>query len=399
MCILKKTMTDTRQIVDSFALSQNFASMGVTTRENSLLPRKYNRVPTPYMKQNRRQPFSVAYGDEGVSYEFQESLQIVQSAFLKVTLPAHSINYKKVPGLHIIKTVSLRSTGDLVYQVDYQTLLLEHLQSLSDEDVREYSAAFLGDVGSPAQGSRDVYLPLPLPNSPLWYRGGRSNGVMPWQSFKNNTIRMDFDFYANDRTSTVAAPSPPLSGGEILIKECIVPLSQINNYKNARANFSTISRRFTEVKDWTTAEADTQQDITVSNLNGCVTQIIVHAIPFNSQISEADVRAPVTPSKVQLIADSIKIIDQPNKSEARLIEYSHGFKRNELFSGQTYRLCFSSHGSEDDDTFVGAMNFSYLSECQLRIEFDEKVHYKIVAVQLVRTDILPSGRLKQTLNP
>ena len=391
--------TDTRQIVDSFALAHRFAALGRTVPDNGLLPRKYKRVQTPYMKQNRRQNFTCAYGDTNRSYEFPESLNIVASAFLKITLPQNAAgNYKKVPGLHVLKNFSLRCSGDLVTTVDVQTLYSEHLQSLSDEDAREYCAVYLGDRGAPSAAARDLYLPIPLPNSAVWFRGGRGNGIMPWQSFLKHRIEVSFDFFdAKQPFSDASADCPAFTGAEILIKECIVPQSQVNHYKSARANYSVIGRKFTKVQDWAVAEANTEQSVVVSNLSGCVTMLIVEAVSHQSDIAACDVRAPISPSKVKLIADSVQIIDQPDASEIRLIEYQHGFKRNEFYSGQTYRLCFSSHGAEDDDTFVGAMNFSHLSQVDLKIQWAEKVYYKIHAVQLVKNDITAQGYLKQTL--
>ena len=391
--------TDTRQIVDSYALAHRFAALGTTVKDNALLPRKYKRVQTPFMKQNRRQNFACAYGDSNKSYEFQESLQIVASAFLKITLPQHATDtYKRIPGLHIIKNFTLRCNGDLVYSVDCQTLFSEHLQSLSDEDAREYCAAYLGDVGSASNAARDLYLPIPLPNSSVWFRGGRGNGIMPWQSFRNNRIEVSFDFYGNTQASSdVTAACPAFTNPEILIKECVVPLRQVNQYKSARANFSVVGRRFTKVQDWAVADANTEQSVVVSNLSGCVTMLVVEAVAHQADIASCNIRAPITPSKVKLIADSVQVIDQPDKSEIRLIEYQHGFKRNEFFSGQTYRLCFGSHGYEDDDTFVGAMNFSHLSQVDLKIQWDQKVYYKIHAVQLCKNDITSAGSLRQTL--
>ena len=107
--------TDTRFLVDQFALSNRFAALGVVNPDNSLLPRSYSRVQTPYLKQNRKESFAVAYGDSNKSYTFPESLRILLNAYIRVELPVNgSGNYKEIPGLHIIKTVHIRCNGDLI---------------------------------------------------------------------------------------------------------------------------------------------------------------------------------------------------------------------------------------------------------------------------------------------
>ena len=76
--------TDTRFLVDQFALSNRFASLGVMNPDNTLLPRAYSRVQTPYLKQNRKETFAVAYGDSNKSYTFPESLRILLNAYIRV---------------------------------------------------------------------------------------------------------------------------------------------------------------------------------------------------------------------------------------------------------------------------------------------------------------------------
>ena len=64
---------DTRFVVEQFALCSRFAAMGQTKADNSLLPQSYARVQTNYLKQNRKESFSAAYGDVNKSYTFRES--------------------------------------------------------------------------------------------------------------------------------------------------------------------------------------------------------------------------------------------------------------------------------------------------------------------------------------
>ena len=66
--------TDTRFIVDQFRLTNRISSLGVMQTTNPLLPETYSRVQVPFLKQNRRENFQVAYGDSNKTYTFPESL-------------------------------------------------------------------------------------------------------------------------------------------------------------------------------------------------------------------------------------------------------------------------------------------------------------------------------------
>ena len=212
--LLNRMGTDVRFVVDQFALCNRFASLGVTNPDNTLLPQAYGRVQTAYLKQNRKESFPVAYGDENKSYTFPESLRVLQ----RVALPTNGAgSYKTLPGLHIIKTIHIRCNGDLVYSTPYRTVMADHLASLRDESARAYGAAHLGYISGAASGNARVcWLPIPLPNSSIWRYGGRSQGALPFGSFKNNKIEITFDFYPNTYSAADrASPSPALTDGQI----------------------------------------------------------------------------------------------------------------------------------------------------------------------------------------
>ena len=392
---------DTRFVVDQFKLCNRFASLGVTKPENDLLPVSYKRVQTNFLKQNRKENFACQYGDVNKSYVFPESLQVLASSYFKCTLPENaSANYRLIPGLWVISKVYLRCNGDLVYSVDYQTLMNDHLASLKDEDARAYAAAHLGYVpGASSGNARTCWLPLPLPNSSIWKYGGRGQGALPFTSFRNNKLEISFDFFENTgTTSDRTNPSPAMTGTQIVHKEIIAPLSQMPVLRDARGKYSLVSRRFTQIQDWTDGAAGVEQDIVVSNLSGCITEIIVEAYPHNANIDTLNILGPVLPSSVKLVADSIECINHETEDEIRLIEYSHGYRRNDFYTGCTYRLVFGSHGAESDRAFQGAMNFSGITQANLRITFPERVMFKITAVQLGITSITSSGRLVQKLD-
>ena len=375
--------------------------MGQTKSSNSLLPESYARVQTNYLKQNRKESFTAAYGDVNKSYTFPESLQILASSYVKAVLPLNSsANYKTIPGLWIIDKFYLRCNGDLVYSGCYQTLLNDHLQSLTDEDARAYCQALMGYVPGAASGAaRTVFLPIPLPNSHLWRYGGRGQGAYPFTSHRNNKIEIAFDFFANTHTTADRSNvSPAMTGVQIIHKEVICPLSQAPTLRDARGRYALVSRRYTQLQDWTAATASAEQDIVVSNLSGCVCEIIVEAAPQQTNLDELDLSSPVTPSAVRLICDSVECINHDSEAECRLIEYSHGYRKNDFFNSMTYRLVFGSHGAESDRTFQGAINFSGVTQANLKLTFPVNVNFRVTAVQLGVTSISSTGRLTQKID-
>jgi hypothetical protein len=393
--------TDVRFVVDQFALCNRFASLGVANPDNTLLPQAYGRVQTAYLKQNRKEAFNVAYGDENKSYTFPESLRALQAAYLRVNLPNNgSGDYKMMPGLHIIKTVHIRCNGDLVYSTPYRSIMSDHLASLRDESARAYAAAHLGYIAGAASGvGRVCWLPIPLPNSSIWRYGGRSQGALPFSSFKNNKIEVTFDLY--DDTYSAAdrsTPSPALSGGQIIMKEVVAPLSQMPVLSDARGRYSIVSRRFTILQDFAVVAANTEADIVVSNLSGCVTELIVEAFVHDANIDRLDIRSPVVPKSVRLICDSVECIKYDTQDECRLVEYSHGYRRNDFYSGNVYRLVFGSHGADTDRQFCGAMNFQGITQANLKLVFPGQTSFRVIAVQLGVTSITSSGRLVQKLD-
>ena len=393
---------DTRFVVDQFALCAKFAAMGQTKAENDLLPVTYARVQTNFLKQNRKENFAAVFGDVNRSYTFPESLQVLASSYVKATLPLNgSGNYKDLPGLWIISKFYLRCNGDLVCSGDYQQLMNDHLASLTDEHARAYAQAHLGYIPGAASGAaRTVWLPIPLPNSSIWRYGGRGQGSYPFQSHRgDNKIEISFDFFANvGPAADRANPPAAMTGVQIVHKEVIAPLGQMATLRDARGRYAHVSRKFTQLQDWTAANSGVEQNIVVSNLSGCVTEIIVCAAAQQSDLDRIDLQTPVTPSQVRLTCDSIECINHETEDECRLIEYSHGYRPNTFYAGNTYRLVFGSHGSESDKTFQGALQFNSVTQANLRVTFPENVTYKVTAVQLAVTSISSTGRLTQKLD-
>ena len=126
--------------------------------------------------------------------------------------------------------------------------------------------------------------------------------------------------------------------------------------------------------------------------------MIVEACPQQSDLDRLDLSSPVTPSSVRLICDSVECVNHDSEAECRLIEYSHGYRKNDFYNSCTYRLVFGSHGAESDRTFQGAINFSGVTQANLKLTFGSAVNFRITAVQLGVTSISSTGRLTQKID-
>ena len=101
------------------------------------------------------------------------------------------------------------------------------------------------------------------------------------------------------------------------MKEVVAPLSQMSTLRDARGRYSIVSRRYTELQDFEALAANTEADIVVSNLSGCVTEIIVEAYAHDANLDVLDVSAPHMPSSVRLVCDSVECINHETEDECR----------------------------------------------------------------------------------
>lgn len=396
--------TDLRWVVDNYALCSRFSSLAVPEVDNVLLPKQYQKAAVPFMKQVRRTNFACAYGETGRTYLYPESLQAVASSFLHCKLPENSAaDYKQIPGLHVLKRVTFRCNGDLVYSCNYDVLINDYFESLDDQESKRYAQVLLGyQPGAASGNAREVFLPIPMPNSHLWARGGsRGQGVMPMQSFRNSTLEVIFDFFEAKQTSADPSnPSPAMTNCEIMHKEIICPLSTQKDIAKSDS-YHCVGRRLTQIQDWTTAESETETTVVVSNLSGCVQEFLIQAVAYESDDSTLNLQSPIVPSSIKMVADSVEILNRPSQAEINLLEFQHGFRANEFYTGPTYRLVFGSHGAsalEGAGMYHGAINFTGISQADLRITWPEKVRYRIIANVLAINEVTSEGRFTQKLD-
>ena len=64
--------------------------------------------------------------------------------YLRIQLPVANSAYKDYPGLYAIKTIRLLSAGQEVYTCDFFQHMVDHLQQMKDEEVKDFATAYLG---------------------------------------------------------------------------------------------------------------------------------------------------------------------------------------------------------------------------------------------------------------
>ena len=377
--------------------------------EDRLAPPKYKRINTLHTTVWREEACSstLNWGTQHWSYLFPQSLQVVSSAFLRIQLPAvQQGNYKKCVGLNCVKSMRLLSAGNTVYEItDLKTYLRDYMESLTDEEFKVFAEAYLGGADESAE-ARDVYIPILLPNSGFALRHGASGanrglGVWPADLGASQRLEVQITMCGNDEQNTDSAnATPDINAGACVmaIREVKMSQSNLQDYKNHRGRYSTISRRFTDLTtDWEVAEADTKRTLLFNQPSGSISEIQIIAVPFDADKTKRDYLNSVQPSQIKFICDAITVRDFNRASKIRLHNYKNGFVNGSSVK-PIGRICFGSHSSESSHTFTGAFNFSNVSQIKLECTFPEKVDFKVVAVQLQCTQIDQAGVITSYLD-
>jgi hypothetical protein len=198
---------------------------------------------------------------------------------------------------------------------------------------------------------------------------------------------------ASEQNTTSANASPAINAGACVIAIREVKMSQPNlqDYKNHRGKYSTISRRFTDLTtDWEVAEIDTKRTLLFNQPSGSISEIQIIAVPFDADKNKRDYLEAVLPTQVKFVCDAITVRDFNRSSKIKLHNYKNGFINGTKVK-PIGRICFGSHSSESSHVFTGAMNFSNVSQIKLEVTFAEKVDFKVVACQLQATQIDEAG--------
>ena len=134
-----------QNIIRSWNLQTNFATGPVV--QDKLVPPKFGRIRTNFVTTWREENITnLDWDASNVSVYLPESLRVVSSIYLKVSLPAlgGGAAYKPYPALYIIRTLRLLSAGQEVYSCDCGVMFADYLQSLTDEQVTVFGKTYLG---------------------------------------------------------------------------------------------------------------------------------------------------------------------------------------------------------------------------------------------------------------
>ena len=150
-----------------------------------LVPPAFSRIRSTFVTTWREDSATVAnldWGSTNFSIYLPESLRVVRAIFLKIDLPGSDADFKPYPALQIVKSLRVLSAGQEVYTADSERFLVDYCQSLSEEQLKRFSEAYLGSATPIGQGLRTVLIPILLPNSQYMQRNGqdtRGFGVFP----------------------------------------------------------------------------------------------------------------------------------------------------------------------------------------------------------------------------
>jgi hypothetical protein len=342
------------------------------------------------------------WGVQNFSYLFPESLQVVSSAFIRIALPQNNAgNYRQNPGLFCIESMRLLSAGNTVYEVnDYQCVLRDYLESLTDEEFKCFSRAHLGYLDALSGDARDVHIPILLPNSAYGLRHGSSRGLGVWPA-DTGSNRLEIQFTMRPAThcaADIGNPPASISGACVVaIREVKMSSTNLEKYRSAMGSYSTVSRRFTELTNgFQAAAANADVVLIFAQPTGCVTEIQILAVPQNADATRHDYTESVRPDSIKLVCDSVTVRDLDRSAKVAMHNYKNGFVHNGSVN-EIGRICFGSHASEASYLYTGAFNFANISQIRLTVNFPEAVSFKVMAVQLQTVQIASNGVVRAYL--
>ena len=155
-----------QQLIRSWEKVQTFNN-GPVVRD-SLTPVTYGRVKTLHTHTWREEKLNsiLDWESEYFSIVLPESLRVISSVYLKIELPAITAGvFKDYPAIHAIKRVRIMSNSTELYTYDPQLFFHDYMESLSEEQLRAFSRAYLGAKNSQDGAARTIMIPFLLPNS------------------------------------------------------------------------------------------------------------------------------------------------------------------------------------------------------------------------------------------
>lgn len=392
-----------QNIIRSWNVQTNFAGGPVTS--NRLVPPKYGRIKYNYVKTWREISAGLGdldWGSKNYSFYIPSGVRVLSAMYLRIKLPAISVNYKAYPGLYAIKEIRLVSGGSEVYTAPYTAFMADHMQSLTAHCAKVFGETYLGYEAVASGSARDIMCPILLPNSAYMDRAGpstRGHGILP-ATFGANDLEIQVTLNAGNFLSvdTNVAVGSVKGLCSYMFHEVNSSAAAISNLQDKRGLYSIINRRFTELTSgWQHyASANAVETWNINQPQGVVTETMILAVPYNALEDRHSV-AYVKPTSFKVVADSIvqKDLDSKNKIDAEL--WTNGFCAPDDFPSNG-RLCFAAQAADTPHTYSGGYNQQLASSIQYEFTFDQAVSYKIIAVQIQRVQIDGAGQMSASLH-
>ena len=394
-----------QQLIRSWESVQTFNN-GPVVRD-SLTPVQYGRVKTLHCHTWREEKLNniLDWGSVYFSIVLPESLRVISSVYLKIELPAIAGGvFKDYPAIHAIKRVRIMSNASELYTYDPNLFFHDYMESLTEEQLRAFSRAYLGAKDTQDGAARTIMIPFLLPNSSYMGRTGDNlpHGIFP--AFLGSG-RLEFQVTLNsaDYLAAAAANVTGSISGACSLMYHQVEMDSVREKALAdlRGRYSLMTRRFTELtQTWQPAAANTLINLTQYQPQGAVTELILIAVPDTGEEQGDHSRCGnnyVLPINFRITADSVvqKDLNTPEKVKAEL--WTNGFVAPVDFPSPG-RLCFASHSRSSDHVFSGAYKMTGASTIEIDFTFAQNVVYRLVASQIQRVSLDGSGQFRGRLN-
>jgi hypothetical protein len=372
---------------------------------NKLVPEPFGRIAVPFVQTWREVSLpTLDWSAKDFNIVIPEGVRCFSAAYLEVDLP--SAQYRAYPGLYVIKTMRIRSGGDIVYECDYAQYLADHCESMAQQKLNAFSRIYLG--GSSASGNaetRSVKLPLLLPNSTAMRRSDQSGaGHGVFGAFTAGQ-RIELEITLNDALTPgrAAGTDDPttIAGACRIVYHCVqVPNAMRKKYEDLRGFFNIATRRFIQLTSgWKHyASANTLVVDSLSQPSGCCTEVMLLAVPHAENDHERAAHDYIKASYFSVVHDTIpqKVLDTPRKIETEL--YTNGFNPPQNFASPA-RLCFASHCSSDSTAlYSGGYDMSGATTLQFQFKFAQACDYRLVAIVYSSTRITGDGLLISSID-
>ena len=369
---------------------------------NKLLPPVFGRIAVPFVSTWREsaQP-TLDWGAQNHSIIIPEGVRCLSAAYLQIDLP--SAQYKAYPGLYIIDEFRLRSSGQIVYTCDYAQHIADYCESLTDQKLRQFARIYLGGSAASTEAeTRQVKLPLLIPNSTYLRRNNKGHGVFGSYT-GNEKIELEITLKSNLFAGKSSGTDDPTSiaGACKIMYHCVdVPNTLRKKYEDLRGFFNVVTRRFTQLTNgWKHyASPNTVVVDSLSQPSGVCTEVMLLAVPHVNNAHERRAHDYIKPTHFEVTHDMIsqRRLDTPSKVETEL--FVNGFNPPNDFASPG-RLCFANHCAGDSTAmYSGGYDMSQATTLSFTFKFDQEVDYRLVAVQYANVKIDGAGVLTSTLD-